>query len=73
MTNQQRIKPKPKLRPIRPDELPYLFAVRDNLDQVVEVYRGPCISPIIKKWISFDYTYSTDGITWRPFTVEQES
>lgn len=68
-----RIKPSPKMRPIRKDELPFVFVVRDSdndmhLVSVQREFFNGNVTP--SDYALRHYEYSMDGKTWHKFEKE---
>ncbi len=70
-----RIKPMPKMRPIRVDELPYIFETLEgdrNTIRSTHLWRRDDFSgQLIERGIKIRATYTTDGVTWCPFDIEE--
>jgi len=68
-----RIKPKPKMRTIRVDELPYLFEVRDSPNDMYSATNkntGSDMSEFIESCAKYGYEWTGDGIKWNRFEIE---
>lgn len=63
--------PKRKFRNKRPDELPYVFEVKlEDDDYTYAGHRDSNLENWIPKWAARNLTYTTNGVTFHPFTVE---
>lgn len=67
-----RVRVLPRMRPIRVDELPYCFVIREDENDMhpCSIRRTFADAEAINRWIDQGTNWTDDGITWNRFEKE---